>query len=281
MSRYSDYSGMFGMMVCDTPVPYYKTGISCGLPSEFGDIPPEMLLAPHEIVKGKSVFFIHAEGDSMEGVGIYDGDLLLMESTCHFDCKDIVYVIIDGQHLLKSYYIDEKGRHWLIPANEKYDAIELTEDMDIRFGGRLYMQCRSPKDTTRNIYQSIMRTLEKRNASAESAPHALTYDEAVEALQHVAPMVTFGRSWLGACRVLMDCGFIHEGRYDKFCELVKSILPTHAHLPKAAELQRMAVQCFSKPFKEWTEEKAPVHGKYYAAYHEVGEAMLKVLPSES
>lgn len=38
MSRYSDYSGMFGMMVCDTPVPYYKTGISCGLPSEFGDI---------------------------------------------------------------------------------------------------------------------------------------------------------------------------------------------------------------------------------------------------
>lgn len=278
MNNYSDLSSMFDMMVCDTPVPYYNTGISCGLPNEFGDITPEMLMAPHELVKGRSVFFVNAEGDSMEGVGIYDGDLLLIESTCHFNCKDIVYVIIDGKQLLKSYFIDEKGRHWLVPANEKYEALELTEDMDIRFGGRLYWQCRSPKDTTRNIYQSIMRVLNKRNASTATPVHTLTYDEVVEALRNVGPLVTFGRCWLGACRVLMDCGFIHKGRYDKFCQLVKSILPFHAHLPKAAELQRMAVLSFAKPFAEWNENNAPVHGKYYAAYHEIGEAMLNELP---
>ena len=31
-------------LVCDTPVPFYEMGISCGLPNEMGDIPPEMML---------------------------------------------------------------------------------------------------------------------------------------------------------------------------------------------------------------------------------------------
>lgn len=28
----------------DTPVPFYDLGVSCGLPSELGDIPPEIKL---------------------------------------------------------------------------------------------------------------------------------------------------------------------------------------------------------------------------------------------
>ena len=123
-----------------------------------------------------------------------------------------------------------------------------------------------------------MRTLNKQKAKEETPKQTPSYDVVVDALKIVALIVTFGRSWLGACRVLMDCKFIHEGRYDKFCELVRSILPNHPHLPIAAELQRMAVMCFAKPFDEWTEKNAPVHGKYYAAYHEVGEAMLNELP---
>jgi hypothetical protein len=105
-----------------------------------------------------------------------------------------------------------------------------------------------------------------------------TYEEVVEALISIAPMVTVGRRWLGACRVLMDCGFIHKGGYDNFCVLVKSVVPTHAHLPKAVELQRMATLCFSKPFRKWTDETAPVHNNHYKAYYEIGEAMLEKLP---
>lgn len=275
---YWEVMDLFSTMVCDTPVPYYDMGISCGLPNEFGDIPAEIIMAPHELTKGRNVFFIHADGDSMEGLGIFDGDMLMMESTNHLNNQDVVYVLVDGQQLLKSYYIDEEGRHWLVPANDKYDSIQLTEDMDVRFCGKLRFNMRTPCDTTRNIHQSIVRTLNKRKAQTEVKKPIPTYDEAVEALLFVAPTVKTARSWLGACRVLMDCRFISQGRYDKFCELVRSILPTHDRLPKAAELERMAVMCFSKPFDEWTDEKAPVHGKHFMAYYMVGKTMLEKLP---
>lgn len=277
-NSYWDLMELFSTMVCDTPVPYYDTGISCGLPNEFGDIPPEMIMAPHELTEGRSVFFIHAEGDSMEDLGIYDGDMLMMESTNHLNNQDIVYAVVDGQQLLKTYYIDEEGRHWLVPANDRYDSLQLTEDMDIRFCGKLRLNMRTPHDTTRNIRQSIMRTLKNRMAQTEVKKRVPSYDEVVDALLYVAPTVKTARSWLGACRVLMDCQFISKGRYDKFCELVRSILPLHAHLPKAAELERMAVFCFSKPFEDWKDETAPVHGKHFMAYYEVGETMLEKLP---
>lgn len=276
--NYFQVMDLFSTMVCDPPVPYYDMGVSCGLPDDFGDIPPEMLMAPSEITGGKKVFFINAEGDSMKGIGINDGDLLMMESTCHYNNRDVVYAIVNGQHMLKSYVIDDLGRHWLVPSNDKYDALQLTEDMDVRFGGRMFWQLKTPRETSQNIHESIMRTLNKQNATTEAPKQTPSYDVVVEGLLRVGPQVKIARCWLGACRVLMDCKFIHEGRYDKFCELVKSILPNHAHLPQAAELQRMAVLSFAKPFDEWTEKNAPVHGKYYAAYHEIGEAMLHELP---
>lgn len=279
MSHYCDIEEMFGTMVCDTLVPLYDIGVSCGLPNENGDIPPEMILAPSELTQGRSVFFVHAEGDSMEGVGIYDGDWLMMESTTHFNLRDIVLARIDGEDVLKSYMIDEEGRHWLVPSNDKYDAIQLTEETDVKFFGRMVWKMTRHCETTRNLLQSIKRALKKREQTmTEAQPKELTYDEVVEALISIAPQVKAGRRWLGACRVLMDRGFIHKNRYDKFCELVRSILPHHPRLPKEAELQRMAVMGFAKPFEDWNDETAPVHGKHYLAYYEIGEALLEALP---
>ncbi len=149
-------------MLRETPVPYYDMGVSCGLPSEMGDIPPEMMMAPALLTMGLNVSFGRAQGDSMIGVGIHDGDMLLIESTSHFNNQDIVLAKINGEDLLKTYYMDEHGRHWLVPANDKYDAILLTEDMDVRFAGRVVWNMRRDvHDTTRNIRQSIERYLDK------------------------------------------------------------------------------------------------------------------------
>ncbi len=260
----------------DTPVPFYDLGVSCGLPTEHGDIPPEIMMMPCQLAR-PSVFMALAEGDSMEGVNIHSGDMLIMDNAQKYYNHDVVMAKIDGEELLKTYYVDEEGRHWLLPSNEKYDAILLTEETNVQFCGRLVWHIDLPRETTRNIRAAIDRYLNKHNASVES-PRVPTYEEAVEALISVAPMVKAGRRWLGACRVLMDCGFIQKGCYDKFCELVKSILPTHAHLPSTAELQRMATLCFSKPFAKWTDATAPVHGRNFSAYYEVGEAMLDKLP---
>lgn len=277
MGSYFNMWQMFGEMVCDTPVPYYPTAVSCGLPNEFGDVHAEEIMLPGLLIGGLKVFAVDAEGDSMEGVGIFDGDVLLIEKTTHYNVYDIVLALVDGQQLLKTYYVDDQGHHWLVAANKKYKPILLTEDMDVRFLGRVKCNLRTPRDSMSNVRNSVSEFL-KKDSSDKKMPRIPTREEAVEALMAVAPLIRKGRHWLGPCRVLMDCGFIPKNRYDLFCDLVNYILPNHKHLPSESELRRMAVDCFSKPFKIWTDEKAPVHGKNYQGYYEAGEAMLRKLP---
>ena len=131
-------------MVCDTPVPYYEVGVSCGLPGEMGELPPEMVLLPSMLTRGRQVFIVNAEGDSMTGVGIYSGDALLIESTQRVHCGEVVMVSIDGAEVLKVYYVDDTGRHWLLPANDKYHPRELTADMNVRFCGRMVCNLSAP-----------------------------------------------------------------------------------------------------------------------------------------
>lgn len=264
---------------CNTPVPFYDMGISCGVPNEMGDVPPEMMLMPEMLTMGRTVSFIRAQGDSMIGVNIHDGDLLMVESTCRFNNQDIVAAKVNGRDVLKSYYMDEQGRHWLVPSNERYDAIELTEDMDVKFVGRMVWNMqRDVHDTTRNIRQAIKRTLNKRGETTDEEVRVPTREEVERALLLMGSKVEKGRHWLGPCRVLMDRKYIPKDRYDLFCDLVHHVLSSHKHLPQCAELRRMALDCFSKPFKMWTDENAPVHGQHYQSYHDAGEAMIKALP---
>jgi len=260
-----------------TPVPYYHTGVSCGLPNEFGDVPPEETLVPSILLSNLKVYVIDAEGDSMEGARIFDGDPLLIEKTRHFEIGNIVLAMVDGQQMLKTYYVDDLGRHWLVPANKKYNPTLLTDEMDVRFLGRVKCNLRIPSDSLNDVRRSISEYLQK-TSSREKTPRIPTREEVMEALLKVGPHIKMGRHWLGPCRVLMDCGYIPKERYDLFYEMVCYVLPEHKHLPSESELRRSAVGCFSKPFATWTDEKAPVHGKSYQGYYDAGEVMLKKLP---
>ena len=266
-------------MVCDTLVPYYDMGISCGLPNEMGDIPPELMAVPGALTTGRTVSFVRAQGDSMIGVNIHDGDLLMVESTSRFRNQDIVAAKINGEDVLKSYYMDEYGRHWLVPSNNHYDSILLTEDMDVRFVGRMVWNMqRDVHESVCNIRQSIERYLNKNGETLAKTQKQLTREDVEKALVSIASQVKRGRHWLGPCRVLMDSGYIPKNRYDLFCDVVCSVLPDHQHLPQETELRRMAVDCFSKPFDTWSDEKAPVHGQHYQGYYDAGAAMLRKLP---
>jgi hypothetical protein len=215
----------------------------------------------------------------MIGVNIHDGDLLMVERTSRFNNQDIVAAKVDGQELLKTYYMDEYGRHWLVPSNERYDATLLTEDMDVKFVGRMIWNIqRDVHETTRNIRQAIERYLNKNGETLSKTQKLLTREDVERALLRIGPQVKKGRHWLGPCRILMDRCYIPQNRYDLFCDLLSYVLPDHGHLPHEAELRRMAVDCFSKPFDTWRDEKAPVHGQHYLGYYDAGAAMLKALP---
>lgn len=266
--------------VCDTLVPFYDVPISCGLPNEVGDIPAEMIRVPGDCFDGLENYTVRAKGDSMIGVNIHDGDLLMMKKIDQVHNYDIVLAIVDGESLIKTYYQDDKGRHWLVPANNDYEPILLTEDMDLYFSGKVVYNMSQPRDSRSNICKRIAQYDEERQAPKPTpAPTRVpTQEEVEEAIRWVEPYVEGARHWLGPCRVLMDCGFIPKDDFETFCHLVNYVLPDLKTKPNKAELGRMATLCFSKPFEQWTDQKAPVHGEHYLKYHRAGEAMLKKLP---
>ena len=261
--------------VCDTLVPFYDVPISCGLPNEVGDVPPEMIKVP-EGYGGTDIFIVRASGDSMVGVNIHDGDMLMVKKITKVHNLDVVVVMIDGEVLIKSYYLDDYGRHWLVPANDNYKPTLLTENMDLYFCGVVTYNMSPPRDTKSNIFKSLEKYKEeKQKPEPKSKP---TQEEVDEAIKRTAPYVEAARNWFAVYRVLVDCKFITKGRYDVFCNLVNYVLPDLKTKPDKGEIGRMETDCFADPFETWTDEKAPVHGENYLKYYRAGEAMIKNLP---
>ena len=120
-------------MVFNTPVPFFDVGVSCGDPRDTGDVVKLMLMMPDEIVGPYGTYCTRAEGDSMKDLGIMTGDLLVIEVVPEYHSYDIVLAEIDGERLLKTYYVTDNGEQWLVPANSKYKSRKLDASMNIVF----------------------------------------------------------------------------------------------------------------------------------------------------
>ncbi len=143
-------------MVINTPVPFYDLSISCGYPKDTGDALPLYIIMPDEVVGYNDTFCARAIGDSMIDVGIMSGDLLVIEKVREYYSHDIVLAEIDGERLLKTYYIDESGDSWLVPANPNYPSIKLDGSKKVCFWGKLKHHLRNaPRQSMQSIVESI------------------------------------------------------------------------------------------------------------------------------
>lgn len=140
----------------NTPVPFYDTTVSCGFPVDSGDPAKIYIMSPEQVLGAYEVYSTVAFGDSMKDLGIMTGDILYIEMVPEYHNNDIVLAEIDGEKTLKTYYMDENGVQWLVPANKKYKAIKLTSKMNIVFKGRLKHHLRrAPQDSMLHILESI------------------------------------------------------------------------------------------------------------------------------
>ena len=79
-------------------------------------------------------------GDSMEGEGIHDGDLVVVRTQAEADPGQIVVAMIDGEATVKKF-ARRGNRLWLQPANPHYDPIPF--EGDARVVGRVIGVIRS------------------------------------------------------------------------------------------------------------------------------------------
>lgn len=92
---------------------------------------------PSSWLNGGNYFYLRAKGDSMNGLRIYDGDLLLIREQQDFENGEIVAVLVNGEALLKRVTLDN-DMIILESANPSYPPIvRSAKDNDIRIVGKL------------------------------------------------------------------------------------------------------------------------------------------------
>ena len=115
--------------------PLAQSGVHAGFPSPADDFIERRLdlgraLVPHP----EATFFARVEGDSMKDECIEDGDLLVVDKSVEAADGDLTVSYLDGEFTLKRIRLRE-GKIRLVPANPRYEMIEVTPENDFSVWG--------------------------------------------------------------------------------------------------------------------------------------------------
>jgi DNA polymerase V len=108
--------------------------VKAGFPSPAGDFMNEIIdLNKYVTLHHAATYYARANGVSMEG-DINDGDLLVIDKSITPTNGKIAICYIDGEFTVKRIKIDKEGI-WLMPTNERFKPILVTESNDLRIWG--------------------------------------------------------------------------------------------------------------------------------------------------
>ncbi|QBD75177.1 translesion error-prone DNA polymerase V autoproteolytic subunit [Ktedonosporobacter rubrisoli] len=82
-----------------------------------------------------SVFLFRIGGNSMIEAGIFNDDIIIVDSALEVQDGHIVVASVLGEYTCK-YYRKVKNQVWLVPANPEFKPIKITEEMDFSIFGR-------------------------------------------------------------------------------------------------------------------------------------------------
>jgi DNA polymerase V len=113
----------------------YTSKISAGFPSPAEDFLDRKLDLNEYLIRNPSAtFLVRVNGNSMVNAGIFDGDILIVDRSLEASDGKVVIGVINGEFTVKR--ILKKGKRlFLLPENEKFKPIEITEDMDFKTWG--------------------------------------------------------------------------------------------------------------------------------------------------
>lgn len=116
-------------------LPLVENSISAGFPSPANDFLNEAIDLNKILIKNPATtFYGRVKGDSMQELGIDDGDLLVIDKSVEPRDGKLAVCFIDGEFTLKKIKIEE-NYCLLVPANPKYQPIKVTEDNDFLVWG--------------------------------------------------------------------------------------------------------------------------------------------------
>ena len=83
----------------------------------------------------ESTFYVRVQGDSMEGVGIFSGDILVVDRSIEPRHGAIVVAAVYGELVVKRLEAKAGAGYQLVSAQVGYDPIEVNENEDCTIWG--------------------------------------------------------------------------------------------------------------------------------------------------
>jgi DNA polymerase V len=121
----------------DTPPaltrPLFLALVAAGFPSpadDYLDLDLHELLIQHPA----ATYYIRLSGDSMQGAGLYDGDILVVDRSLEPKHHDIVIAVLNGELTVKRLF-RQGDLVQLRPANHRYPIITVTPDQELLIWG--------------------------------------------------------------------------------------------------------------------------------------------------
>jgi len=113
-------------------IPFYLHKVGAGFPSPATDyIEDDIDLNSHLITNAPATFIIRVQGKSMTNVGIYDGDLLIVDRSINPKNSSTVIANVNEELVVKTF-IKGKNNNYLASGPNK---IELSENPNVIIWG--------------------------------------------------------------------------------------------------------------------------------------------------
>ena len=117
--------GRAGSVTARHHQPLFSSRVRVGFPSPADDhLDTDIDLHAHVVKRPAATFFVRAEDDSMQGEGIYHGDLLVVDRSLEALPGRVIVIAVDGELTVKR--LERVGqRTYLTASNSRYRPIPL------------------------------------------------------------------------------------------------------------------------------------------------------------
>ncbi len=117
-------------------IPFYLHKVGAGFPSPATDyIEDDIDLNSHLITNAPATFIIRVQGKSMTNVGIYDGDLLIVDKSLNPKNFSTVIANVNEELVVKTLIKSKENNYLTSGSKNTSDRINLTDNPEIIIWG--------------------------------------------------------------------------------------------------------------------------------------------------
>ena len=117
-------------------IPFYLHKVGAGFPSPASDyIEDDIDLNSHLITNAPATFIIRVQGKSMTNVGIYDGDLLIVDKSLNPKNFSTVIANVNEELVVKTLIKSKETNYLTSGSKNTSDRINLTDNPEIIIWG--------------------------------------------------------------------------------------------------------------------------------------------------